>query len=40
MDLWLLFLGVFAMGLVVLPAIAVMTGDPHPPRPPRKKRPF
>jgi len=42
MDIWLLFLCVFAMGLVALPAIALLLGDPQPPRPnkPRKRRPF
>lgn len=40
MDIWLACLCVFAMGLVTLPAIAVLTGDPHPPRKPRKRRPF
>lgn len=40
MDLWLFFLCVFVMGLVTLPAIAALAGDPPPPRKPRKRRPF
>lgn len=42
MDFWLFCLCVFAMGLVTLPAIAALLGDPQPPRPnqPRKRRPF
>ena len=42
MDIWLFCLCAFAMGLVVLPAIVALAGDPAPPRPnkPRKRRPF
>lgn len=41
MDIWLMFLCVFAMGLVALPAMALLLGDPQPPRPKhRKRRPF